>query len=90
MWLSEGATTDGQLVTSYKIEASSGGGKYKLLASNFNTINSGYIAPAGETGATIGVRHLDDVADEGGDVRFTLLGTAGGKAANVTMMVFKV
>ena len=93
VWLGEDAARDGQLVTSYKLEAArTGSDSYSLLSSQFNTIKSGYVAPAGVTGATIGLRHLDDASGgpDTDNVRLTVVNTTGGLPANVTMMVFSV
>ena len=57
-----------------------------------NQLKSGYVAPAGATGATIGLRHLDDASGgpDTDNVRLTVVNTTGGLPANVTMMVFSV
>ena len=96
VWLGEQAATDGQMVTSYKLEApESSGTGWQTLSSAFNAMQSGWLAPAGTTGSTIGLRHLDGPFNETGTgatgaMRFTLLATTGGKAVNITVMAFHV
>lgn len=94
VWLGEEATaTDGQRVESYKLEIShqQSNSEWVLLESAFNGISSNWKAPAGTTGATIGLRHLDSVnvsATPAPLMKLTVLAASG--PANVTMMVFSV
>lgn len=93
VWLGEeAAATDGQRVESYKLEIShQHSSEWVLLESAFNGISSNWKAPAGTTGATIGLRHLDSVnvsATPAQLMRLTVL--AASRPANVTMMVFSV
>ena len=92
VWLGEEAATDGQRVASYKLEIlHQHSSEWMLLESAFNGISSNWKAPAGTTGATIGLRHLDSVnvsATPAQLMRLTVLAASG--PANVTMMVFSV
>ena len=74
---------------SYRLEASDGHGHWHVLSSGFNAQQSSWSAASGATGATIGLRHLDDAAGANA-VRFTLLRSASAAAANITMMAFAV
>jgi hypothetical protein len=95
VWLGEQAATDGQMVTSYKLEApESSGTGWQTLTSAFNAMQSGWLVPAGTAGSTIGLRHLGPFNETGTDatgaMRFTLLAATGGKSVNITVMAFHV